>query len=207
MELLKTCYGKLPYVLGWYSIALEDAVDWASANFQTTTCFIHEVFCKEVLKSSPANDPNPALHLNIRIGEAGVTYQVLMGASQNTMPVADCRINFGRSDALAANSILLGCSTSAPSLDIDGRVVQMPTALEYVKHFKADFNEALEAVKAAAPTNPEAAELLKHLPEEQFTAKQAGKFTADLKDLHELIKMCGEQLNTSRKIFTTGSAH
>jgi len=207
VELFKTCYGKSPYILGWYSISLDDAVDWTSANFQTTTSFIHDVFCKEVAKSSPFSEPNSALHLNIRIGEAGVTYQVLIGPSRETAPVADCNIDFNRGDALAANFVLQGMQSSSASLEADARVVQMPSALEYTKAFKNDFNQLLHAVKALAPTNPEAAELLKHLPDEQPTPIQVHTFSAELEFLHNLIKTCARELDTSRKIFTTGSSN
>ncbi len=58
--MFRTCYGRSQYILGWYSIRTGDVQVTPAC-----TTFIHEVFCKEINKSSPITAANSALHLEV----------------------------------------------------------------------------------------------------------------------------------------------
>jgi hypothetical protein len=210
-ELLKTCYGRTQYILGWYSISLKESMAPIAntENFSLATSFIHDIFSKEVMKSSPVNVADSALHLEISIDEAtGITYSALMAANRNSnsrsfnfATIPECFVEYSKDETFVARSALLKMS--------DSSVFSFPTAKEINQLSLNDFSQLLQQLKAKAAakedasTSSAAAEILNnHLPDPVAYQKQAEKIKTELAGMHEMVKLLVNQLNQSHKIFT-----
>ena len=170
-------------------------------NFAITTSFIHDVFSKEVLKSSPVTVADSAVHLEILIDDScGISYSALMAVGRNGnvvdfASVPKCEIEYPKEETFVARSLLHSLQNS-PS----AAAVPFPSAKEFNEASLKEFAEMLETLKASS--SPAASELLSHLPDPAAYQKQAEKFKSELKGMHELVKLLCDQLRESQKIYS-----
>lgn len=170
-------------------------------NFAITSSFIHDVFSKEVVKSSPVNAADSALHLEIVIDEeSGIKYSALMatGKTGNVFtftPVPVCRVEYQKEETFVARSILHALKNA----DTEASAVAFPSAKEINEASLKEFAELVAKLKASP--SPASAELLSHLPDAAAYKKQAEKVKGDLKGMHEMVKLLCDQLKESQKLF------
>ena len=199
---MKTCYGRSQYILGWYSIALKGSVQ-RNENFSITSSFIHEVFSKEVVKSSPVTVADSAVHLEIVIDDNSETpeikYSALMAAGRNGkvfnfLPVPSCEIEYPKEETFVARSLLHSLKTSS-----NEPATAFPSAKELNEATLKEFADLIEKLR----TCPSAAgdELLKHLPDPAAYKQQAEKFKKELRGMHEMVKLLCDQLKESQKLY------
>lgn len=218
-ELLRTCYGKSLYVLGWYSIALSDVPSSRSpltGDFATATSFIHDVFSKEIVKSSPVTVANSALHLEVRIDAqtGAIDYGVFMATERGDrgrfsfVAVSDCQVSYALGDAFAANAMLLAMKQASATDTLEGREFAFPAAQDIVSASVADFGALKHALSkltasptATAEVKTQAAAILARFPDPQCYRTQADKFASDLRGLHTMIRVLCDQLTESQRIF------
>lgn len=167
-------------------------------NFSITSSFIHDVFSKEVVKSSPVNAADSALHLEIVIGDDfGVKYAALMASGRNGSifdfaAVPECQVEYPKEETFVARSLL----HSLKSCDGSGAVV-FPAANEINGAALKEFTELLEKMKSSSKGE----ELLKHLPDSAAYNKQADKLKSELRGMHEMVKLLCDQLKESQKLY------
>lgn len=198
---MRTCYGRSQYILGWYSIALKGSVH-RNENFAITSSFIHDVFSKEIIKSSPVNVSDSALHLEIVIEDdnsnLGVKYSALMAAGRNGnifdfVAVPNCEVEYPKEETFVARSLLHSLkNTSAAS-------VAFPAAKEINEASLKEFAELVEKLRTCPSAASE--ELLKNLPDPAAYKIQADKFKSDLRGMHEMVKLLCDQLKESQKLY------
>lgn len=203
---MRTCYGRSQYILGWYSIALKSSIT-RNENFSITTSFIHDVFSKEVLKSSPVNTADSALNLEIVINDdsdnCGIEYSALMATGKHGHifefgTISQCEIEYPKEETFVARSLLQSLENSSGAAAASGAVA-FPSAKEFNEAALKEFSEMLEKLKSSP--SPAGSELLSHLPNSAAYQKQAEKFQSDLKGMHEMVKLLCDQLRESQNIF------
>jgi hypothetical protein len=188
-------------------VALEDGMEWESEAFASATSFIHEVFSKEVAKSSPMNEPHGAIHLDIRIG-AAIAYSVRTGTPLGDSaagslvryvfsPVSATHLAFGKAEAMATSFILRALAAE----DNAAMEVSMPSAASFVASVKGELGRLVSELRVRASSDPRAAELLAHLPDARAAAGQAAKFASDVSLIHDAVQGAAEQLASSQQIF------
>ena len=175
-------------------------------NFSITTSFIHDVFSKEVVKSSPVNTADSAVHLEIVIEDdssnCGINYSALMASGRTGnlfefASVPNCEIEYPKEETFVTRSLLHSLQNSPASSE----AVPFPSAKEFNEASLRDFSEMLQTLKAS-PSSPAVSELLSHLPDPSAYQKQAEKFKSDLKGMHEMVKLLCDQLRESQKIYS-----
>lgn len=200
---MRTCYGRSQYILGWYSISIEGSLV-ENENFSITSSFIHDVFSKEVIKSSPVNVADSAVHLEIVIDEAcGIKYSALMatGKTGNIFtftPVPVCQVEYQKEETFVSRSILHALKSA------DSGAVAFPSAKEINEVSLKEFSELVEKLKASP--SPASEKLLSHLPDAAAYKKQAKKVKGDLRGMHEMVKLLCDQLKESQKLFLQASS-
>jgi hypothetical protein len=190
--------------LGWYSIALKGSVQ-RNENFSITSSFIHDVFSKEVIKSSPVNAADSALHLEIVIEDdsenSGIKYSALMASGRNGtlfdfVSVPNCEIEYPKEETFVARSLLHSLKTSPNGAS---GAVAFPSAKEISESTLKEFAELVEKLRSSS--SPAKEELLKHFPDSAAYKKQAEKFKNDLRGMHEMVKLLCDQLKESQKLY------
>ena len=201
---MRTCYGRSQYILGWYSIALKSSIS-RNENFFIATSFIHDVFSKEVVKSSPVNAADSALNLEIIIDDdsdnCGIKYSAFMATGRNGNLfefdiIPNCEIEYPKEETFVARSLLHSLQSSSASTG----AVAFPSAKEFNEASLNEFSELYEKLKSFP--SPAGSELLAHLPDPAAYQKQAEKFKSDLKGVHEMVKLLCDQLRESQKLFS-----
>lgn len=192
---MKTCYGRSQYILGWYSISLNIKSN-INSNLLLNTSFIHDIFSKEIMKSSPVDVADSALHLDFVIGEEGIEISALMASGRdgnvfNFVKLSDCVVNYSKEDIFVLRSLMHSLK-SAPS-----DAVPFPSAKEFNEACLEEFNQLLSQSKGSN------SEILKHLPDPAAYSKHAEKLKTDLRGTHELVKLLCDQLRESEKLFTS----
>lgn len=198
---MRTCYGRSQYILGWYSIALKESIK-RNENFSITSSFIHDVFSKEIIKSSPVNVADSALHLEIVIedgDDSGIKYSALMAAGKNGnifdfLPVPNCEIEYSKEETFVSRSLLHSLNGV-----VDGPVA-FPSAKEINEATLKEFAELMEKLKSTSSA-ADSEELLKHLPDSAAYKKQAERIKNDLRGIHEMVKLLCDQLKESQKLY------
>lgn len=166
-------------------------------NFSITSSFIHDVFSKEVVKSSHVNAADSAVHLEIEIGDDfGVKYAALMASGRNGSifefaAVPECQVEYPKEETFVARSLL----HSLKSCDSDA--VAFPSAKEINSAAMKEFAELLEKMKSSSAGE----ELLKHLPDSAAYNKQADKHKSELRGMHEMLKLLCDQLREAQKLY------
>lgn len=148
--MIRTCYGKSQYILGWYSIRLSSS----SQSTPSCTAFIHDVFSKEINKSSPIAAPNAALHLEIVVDveTAAIAVKLWTGAGAEQCVCADCPVAYAPEDAalLARNDTVNWKDLIATaSTELSARLPQKEAYAAGVEKFKTDlggFSELVEVL-------------------------------------------------------------
>lgn len=198
---MRTCYGRSQYILGWYSIALKGSIQ-SNENFSITSSFIHDVFSKEIIKSSPVNSVDSAVHLEIFIEDGtenpGIKYSALMAARRtgnifDFVSVPNCEIEYPKEETFVARSLLHSLKTSSSG------AVTFPSAKEINEVNLKEFAELVEKLRSSPSASSE--ELLNHLPDSAAYKKQAEKFKNDLRGMHEMVKLLCDQLKESQKLY------
>lgn len=209
-ELIKTCYGRSQYILGWYSIALEEGsqVQTENLNFSITSSFIHDVFSKEVIKSSPVNLAAAAVHLEILIGTDGqIKYSALMASEKSGnrfsfAPVKVCKVDYSVQEAFLANSLNYSLSLQEQNQEqeqeLSASVVPFPAANEFNEAMTSEFMALVSKLKESTESDDQ---LLSLLPDSAAYEAQASKFKNDLSGLHEMVKVLCDQLKKSQELF------
>lgn len=208
---MKTCYGRSQYILGWYSICLKSSMI-ENENLPITTSFIHEVFSKEVVKSSPINDIDSAIHLDIVIddisADCGIKYSALMASGRdgnilNFSAIPKCEVEYPKEETFVARSLLHSLKNSSNNSE----AVPFPSAKEFNETALKEFSELYEKLKASPSLNEEASSLLNQFPDSCAYKKQAEKFKSDLKGMHELVKLLCDQMRESQKVFMSSDSN
>ena len=173
-------------------------------NISITTSFIHDVFSKEILKSSPVNISDSAVHLEISIEDDetnfGIKYSALMASGRNGSVfnfsnVPNCQVEYEKEETFVSRALL----QSLRGVDGVEGPVAFPSSDEINKNSMNEFSNLLQKIKASS--SPQGEELLKHLPDRNAFEKQSEKVKNDLKGIHEMVKFLCEQLKESQNLY------
>lgn len=177
-------------------------------NFSIASSFIHDVFSKEIVKSSPVNVADSALHLEILIEDdsdkMGIKYSALMASGRsgnifNFVSVPNCEVEYPKEETFVARSLLHSLKNCPSAVE----AVAFPTAEEINEVTLKEFTELVEKLResSASSASASASELLKHLPDSAAYKKQADKFKSELRGMHEMVKLLCDQLKESQKSY------